>query len=491
MSRKKNNGEVFTPQEVVNKMIELSGYLIPEELGHPCVYAGLHTHVMDNCCGQGNILKEIVDYRLFSLNMYAGLQQFDEKTFAQTAVKELETYIHGIELDEYNYQECIKNLDNFVFEKVPSIKPGTIKWDIRNANALTVTDYDGMMDFTIINPPYVRVHNIDEENRKIMANYSFIGNGMEDTYIAFYELAFRQTKPQGLVCVISANSWLTSVAGTMMRKYIAEKTTFKVYADYCHHQPFDNATTYVSISCFKNEPCETGIQNTKIYEWSDEKNDLVATDKHFSIDKSGLFYIGEPVEKTSRKNHKIKVKNGYATLADKVFLTDKLELGTLDVIKASTGEQKIMWFPYVLDMEEGKLCPMPYDMMEDEFPEMCAALKADEETLRKRSIKDVDNTWWLYGRTQGLQDTFIDKFAVSSIVKDVNDMHIVRAYPGVGVYGGLYVTGEGLTMAMLEGVLRTPEFFEYIKSLRKYKNGGYYTFSSSDLEEYLNRHIEL
>jgi hypothetical protein len=35
--------------------------------------------------------------------------------------------------------------------------------------------------------------------------------------------------------------------------------------------------------------------------------------------------------------------------------------------------------------------------------------------------------------------------------------------------------------------LSKPEFMDYIKALRKYKNGCYYTFSSKDLERYLNK----
>lgn len=33
---------------------------------------------------------------------------------------------------------------------------------------------------------------------------------------------------------------------------------------------------------------------------------------------------------------------------------------------------------------------------------------------------------------------------------------------------------------------KTEEFLNYVKALKKYKSGGYYTFSSKDLENYLN-----
>lgn len=52
------------------------------------------------------------------------------------------------------------------------------------------------------------------------------------------------------------------------------------------------------------------------------------------------------------------------------------------------------------------------------------------------------------------------------------------------MFGGLYIVSD-LPVAEFERALRTDEFIGYVRSLCKYKNGGYYTFSSGDLGRYL------
>jgi len=56
---------------------------------------------------------------------------------------------------------------------------------------------------------------------------------------------------------------------------------------------------------------------------------------------------------------------------------------------------------------------------------------------------------------------------------------------GTGVYGGLYILTD-LSEDELRGVLVSDEFEAYVKSLGKYKSGGYYTYSSKELQLYLN-----
>jgi len=41
-------------------------------------------------------------------------------------------------------------------------------------------------------------------------------------------------------------------------------------------------------------------------------------------------------------------------------------------------------------------------------------------------------------------------------------------------------------MNFIVNKLQNPEFLAYVKLLGKYKSGGYYAFSSKELENYLN-----
>jgi adenine-specific DNA-methyltransferase len=76
-----------------------------------------------------------------------------------------------------------------------------------------------------------------------------------------------------------------------------------------------------------------------------------------------------------------------------------------------------------------------------------------------------------------------DKWTIKSLIKTLDDVKPVEAPAGTGVYGGLYILTEHP-----EGLkaLETQDFMNYVKMLGKYKSGGYYTFSSKELENYLN-----
>ena len=74
-------------------------------------------------------------------------------------------------------------------------------------------------------------------------------------------------------------------------------------------------------------------------------------------------------------------------------------------------------------------------------------------------------------------------FLLSESRDCLDDLNPVKAPAGTGVYGGLYILCEDEHQL---DCLKTEGFLNYVKSLRKYKSGGYYTFSSKDLENYLN-----
>ena len=56
---------------------------------------------------------------------------------------------------------------------------------------------------------------------------------------------------------------------------------------------------------------------------------------------------------------------------------------------------------------------------------------------------------------------------------------------GAGVYSGLYILSQ-TDETTLRKILITDEFVRFVRTLQHYKSGGYYTFSSKELEQYIN-----
>jgi adenine-specific DNA-methyltransferase len=59
-----------------------------------------------------------------------------------------------------------------------------------------------------------------------------------------------------------------------------------------------------------------------------------------------------------------------------------------------------------------------------------------------------------------------------------------------GVYSGLYILTE-IEFEIIKQIICSEHFIEYIRLLKNYKSGGYFTFSSKDLEQYLNYQLTL
>jgi adenine-specific DNA-methyltransferase len=460
----KHSGQVFTPNFIVENMLNFCGYNTTEML---------QKHIIDNSCGDGAFLCQIVKvYCDFYLK---------KKNDIEELKNELQTYIHGIELDKIAFENCIFNLN----ELVKKYEIEGVKWDIKYADALIVTDYNNKMDFVVGNPPYVRVHNL-EENFSAVKTFHFANGGMTDLYLVFFELGFRMLKKDGKMCYITPSSWLNSLAATNMRSYLLQHKKLVGLIDLEHFQAFEGITTYTLISLFDNSIARDNF-DYYVYDEALQKNNLIdrLSYKNAMIDRE--FYLSTQSElqhlaKIKHDNYPrlCVVKNGFATLADKVFIGEvPFDELTIPVIKASTGKWYKGFFPYD---KNGK--PLPKNEIFKNI-KIANYLNSKRKELLKGNSEDKKTDWYLYGRTQALKDVYSNKIAINTILKDVNSIKLNIVEAGKGLYSGLYILTE-VPFVEIEKMIKSDDFIIYIKALKKYKSGGYYTFNSKDLEDFLN-----
>lgn len=180
----KNQGRVYTPHFLVCIILDYGGYDSPEIL---------QKHVIDNSCGDGAFLTEIV-------NRYCK-EYFKTNNDLQLLNYQLETFIHGIELNAKEHASCIANLN----KTVKSFGLANVRWDIMNADTLTVDKFNGRMDYVFGNPPYVRVHNL-ENSYDTVKKYRFAEQGMTDLFIVFFEIGFNMLANNGTMSLITPSS---------------------------------------------------------------------------------------------------------------------------------------------------------------------------------------------------------------------------------------------------------------------------------------------
>lgn len=461
----KHKGQVFTPDYLVKNILDLCGYTETSAI--------IDKHIIDNSCGDGAFLVEVAQ-RFIGAYRLAG--------YSDDAIKQaLETYVHGIELDTDAYTKCIENLTTLS----ETFNLTGVKWNITNTDALTNTRYLASMDYVVGNPPYVRVHNISTDAKFLKTNYSFMREGMCDLYLAFFELGLYMLKDTGILGYVTPSSYFNSKAGGIFRDYIIRGRSLHTVVDFGHYQPF-SATTYVAITLLTKAENDT----VNYYEYDEFKhkpvNHRVLDFGDFVTDSRQLLFGGREVSQTQAilasegLPKKCVVKNGITTLLDEFFISETLPCTqfVIPILKASTGAWERCIYPY---NENGR--PIHFDVLQSDL-ELSKRYETYKDRLLARDLQK-GTEWYEFGRAQGIKDVYKQKYAVNSLIRSKEDIKLVACPPGTGVYGGLYILTD-LSEDELRGVLVSDEFEAYVKSLGKYKSGGYYTYSSKELQLYLN-----
>lgn len=462
----KTRGKIYTPHYLVKNICDMAGYV-----------AGKinKKHVIDNSCGDGVFLCEIVERYIK-----------DFLTFSNDKVqlkREIEEYIHGIELDYSESELCKENMQIVCSEY--GIE--AVKFDIACANTLHVLpNYRGKMDFVLGNPPYVRVHNFGN-NYQEFKDFEFSQGGMTDLYLVFYEIGIKMLNETGILSYIAPSSFFTSLAGTNFRKWILKTNKVISICDLKHFQPFNAATTYTAIVTISNSKSDDELQ---YFEYDTKKlipkkvSNLTKKEYHICDN----FYFST---KRKLKNLKkildfipfgstIRVKNGFATLNDKVFIGhfDFDSKYIIKVLKVSTGKRYQCIFPYD---KRGKLININDLEVDDNLYKYMLSQK---EKLTSRKIES-DSNWYGFGRTQAIADVKYDRISVNNLYRRISDVRVTKLSAGTGCYSGLYIISD-FTFEEIQKALKSTEFIDYISMLGKYKSGGYYTCSSKDIKQYLD-----
>lgn len=488
MNAAKLYGRIYTPTHIVKIMLDYVNYTCPCNI--------LNRHIIDNSCGDGAFLTEIVRRYCSSY--------LTENTSIQTLKSDLETYIHGIEIDGQEWAKCKENLD-LVAEQFGI---SGVNWDVINADTLTISQYNGKMDYVVGNPPYVRVHNLSDSTYQNVKRFSFAQGGMTDLFVVFFEIGFNMMAPKGVMCLITPSSWLTSVAGGVLRNYLLHSKQMNGVIDLGHYQPF-KATTYSLISRFSTAKSDTIEYNT----FNEERlcYELVDTIRLEEMSIGDSFYLADSntlgqlrTIRTTPHPQQVRVKNGFATLADNVFIGDWNFSGmTINVIKSSTGKWYKCIFPY-----KGTT-PIPLAEIEQSYPDVYTHYMTNKPLLCKESQHNNDKqsalqidlfgsptdnrraktTWHLFGRTQAIGDVAKDKIAINSVIKDKNSIKLSLVPRGNGVYGGVYILSS-VGFETIERIVKSDDYINYIATLKNYKSGGYYTCSAKDIELYINYKLD-
>ena len=459
----KQKGQVFTPSDIVIDMLDKVRYYGKKILTQT---------IIDNSCGNGNFLIMILERFCKTFLKYDN----NQKKLQQ----KVEKLIFGIELDPLLWKQCWLRLD----ETGAKYGLKNVKWQVYQKDALKGRKFDGRMDYVVGNPPYVRIHNLTDRTR-LKKQFRFCRKGACDLFLAFYEIGLKMLKPTGRLCYISPNSYLKSVAGEALRTHLIKNRLIVSLTDLGWQRVFPRYNLYPTIIVVKKKK---QTRKSFVYE-------------NFRQEKQRIFFkdfIDEKTKKVKelifnrtvrmilekRIKEPVLVKNGFATLNDRVFLQQKKEMfgfnePLIKCLKASTGKWYECFFPYKangsITWEELK-----------KNQNVEAFLERHRASLDK---KTKDSAWYLFGRSQGIKDVFQNqkRLAINNLIRTTADIKLKRLDIKVGIFSGYYIIFNDERLERdIKKLIYSAIFINFVHGLGFYKQKGFYFFRSKDLQNFIN-----
>lgn len=488
MSKHKTLGQVYTPNWIVEEILNLVEYQDDKIL---------NKYILEPSCGDGAFLKEIV-------KRYINACQKNE--FNISEIKErLEKYIFAVELDKIEFEKCINNLDKLVVSLGINEK---INWKIFNENALTFyKKYLQFFDYIVGNPPYIRIHNLDLETRGLLKSEFQFSEGTIDIYLSFFEMGFKMLNKSGKLGFITPNSYLHNSSYQNFRDYLKREKTLKILIDFKANKIFNGFSTYTAITIFelnnKNDFFDyKELVNDKIEQINKINFEtLNKIDWSFTDQENENFLQELEKDRNSSIKDFFDVQYGFATLRDKIYIGKIQEHNEFlvhfngyliekdllrKVVKGSRfkgefDENERILFPY--ELANKRYVPILEEKFKINYPETYKYLLNHRQELESRDM-DKGAVWYEFGRSQGVQTIHKEKIVLSTLVNGQIDYYKIPE--DVLMYSGLFIIKNKThsDWKIIEDTLSSNEFYKYIRLTGKDFSGGYKSVTSKQIKEF-------
>lgn len=488
---KEVNGAVYTPKYIRTYIEDFCWSKFQGNIG-TC-------KVVDLSCGCGGFLYD----------MAIRLNKETQKSFKEIFAK----HIYGIDIQYYSIERTKILLSLLAISKK---EDDDFDFNLWCADSLSfdfttkIVNYKGF-DIILGNPPYVCSKKMLESTKTILRNWSVCSTGHPDLYIPFIQMAMENLSKDGVMGYITVNSFLKSLNGRALRQYLQEKRKLIHIVDFRGKQIFRSRTTYTCLLFIEHKDSDVlyyKIQDNQFLDSPHQYSQFYYADLNFfagwNLNQTSkiqyLENIGTPIRKFVKSRH------GIATLCNKVFIfSPQKETNDYYVLKQDGIEYKVekdicrdiinpnkfnsdidlativkkVIFPYYKD-KTGKINIITEDVMQKKFPHTYSYLQSQRNRLLERDKGAAQNypVWYQFGRTQSLNmPTF--KLFVPKIANHAPHCVLVEN-PDLYFYNGFaFVSENSEELVILQKILESSFFWDYIVNSSKPYSSGYFSISGA------------
>jgi len=245
------------------------------------------------------------------------------------------------------------------------------------------TDISKKYKNIILNPPYIRIQELDEDYRLFIKNkFKNLNKGNIDIYMAFLLKCIDLLDDDGIMVSITPNSYLINRSAKKFRTYLINNRLIDRIIDFKSKKVFPKISVYCCITIFTKKPKEFLYFDNKIIYYNKLKTDFYEENNEPNLGSI------------------VKISNGIATLRDKIYIHHhKLydEPCWKKIFKVS--KNIILWIIYPYD--DNKI--INEDKFKEDNPLTYQYLLSNKDELAKRDKGNKQyEKWYAFGRKQGL-----------------------------------------------------------------------------------------
>nr|WP_278250980.1 Eco57I restriction-modification methylase domain-containing protein [Enterococcus sp. DIV0212c] len=445
--------------------------------------------LIEPAIGEGHILFYVVE------NYF--LDNKDKDVNKQ--VEFLEKNLAGFDIREEAIKECIKKLDSLSYKYIAR----KVDWNIKKFDALdrdNLIKKFGTYDYVISNPPYVSRHNMDNKIINTLRSKSdFCTKFNFDLYYYFFEIGFDLWNKNGKIVFITPNSYIKARSGEMMMEYLINNSLIETIIDYEDTMKFEGANTYTAVTVFSPD--------NKILRVKNGKGKLLVKVNYRTLIEKNRYkiyshnFLTEVYEDYIDLGDFTEVRNGLATLQDKVFVINQAEIvkrtndflifkkenkifkvemdGIKKVIRASSIEdEKYVIFPYIPSNEE-KISYVQNSDIENQY-----------NNIYKYLVEMLSDTYKVnygvyFGRTQGFTCYYDSKIVIPKVasLEDSAFRIVDEGFLLSGLSIKLKKEYLGTDLNQVLDYLNSDVVRAYLTITSKNYAAGYKSISSTDLKK--------
>jgi hypothetical protein len=316
LSKRKRDGVYYTPEPVVNYLVEQTlgawfadaktacGYPGPEEGAPTAAAAAAYAarlealRIVDPACGSGAFLisafrrllaERIATARDVERTRGATPRAIDETPLIAAILRE---NIFGVDINPASVE--IAKLALWLHSARASAPLSSLEHTIQIGNSLVGEDFwagkrrtaeaeervravdwraafpevwpagrEGGFDIVLGNPPYVKLQNLMKVDPDVVAylsaergsdTYRSAQTGNFDLYLPFIEKGLRLLAPGGRMAYIAPSLWSVNQYGEGLRRLVRRGRHLDRWLDFKSHQIFEDVITYTSLQFFTRDP---------------------------------------------------------------------------------------------------------------------------------------------------------------------------------------------------------------------------------------------